>query len=88
MILSDVERVYFLGIGGIGMSALARYFNRMGKIVAGYDSTPTNLTSELIREGINVHFEDDINLIPKDFMDKPNGTLVIYTPAIPEAHRE
>ena len=64
MDLSKIHSVYFLGIGGIGMSALARYFNAMGKKVAGYDKTPTILTDELIAEGIDIHFEDHIRNIP------------------------
>jgi len=56
--LKNITHIYFLGIGGIGMSALARYFNAMGKNVSGYDKTPTKLTDELIAEGINIHFED------------------------------
>jgi UDP-N-acetylmuramate--alanine ligase len=88
MNLNDIKRVFFIGIGGIGMSALARYFNRIGKMVAGYDSTPTSLTAELSNEGIAIHHEDNINRIPKDFLDNPNELLVIYTPAIPKDHKE
>jgi UDP-N-acetylmuramate--alanine ligase len=88
MNLSDIKRVFFIGIGGIGMSALARYFNRIGKLVAGYDSTPTLLTAELSNEGITVHHEDNINSIPNGFLDNPNELLVIYTPAIPKDHKE
>ena len=74
--------VYFIGIGGIGMSALARYFNTNGITVSGYDKTATELTGQLISEGINVHYEDDIALIDK------NTQLVIYTPAVPVDHKE
>lgn len=74
--------VYFLGIGGIGMSALARYFNSKGLKVSGYDKTPTVLTTQLQSEGIAIHFEDRIDLIEKE------ATLVIYTPAIPKDHQE
>jgi len=78
--LKNISQVYFLGIGGIGMSALARYFNAQGKSVSGYDKTPSPLTDTLISEGISIHFEDDINLLNKD------ADLVIYTPAIPSNH--
>jgi UDP-N-acetylmuramate--alanine ligase len=74
--------IYFLGIGGIGMSALARYFYRSGMMVSGYDRTPTTLTSMLIEEGIPVHFDDDPKFIPE------HPDLVIYTPAIPKDHKE
>ena len=74
--------IYFLGIGGIGMSALARYFNSIGVKVSGYDKTPTPLTHQLMVEGINIHFEDSIELI-----DKP-VQLVVYTPAVPKNHKE
>ncbi len=83
----DFSRVYFVGIGGIGMSALARYFAHEGKAVAGYDRTPTPLTRTLESEGIDVHYEDDISLIPSEFHGK-SGTLVVYTPAIPPDHSE
>ncbi|HYX05348.1 MAG TPA: Mur ligase domain-containing protein, partial [Bacteroidales bacterium] len=66
MELNKIHNVYFIGIGGIGMSALARYFKALGKTVAGYDRTATNLTNELIAEGFNIHFVEDINLIPDD----------------------
>lgn len=74
--------VYFIGIGGIGMSALARYFKSRGATVTGYDKTITALTRELEAEGIDVHFEEDINMIPK------NVNVVVYTPAISEDHEE
>ncbi len=82
--------IYFVGIGGIGMSALARYFKSMGKVVAGYDKTPTSLTKELEQEGIAVQFNDEINAIPEDFTDyvqKGFSLLVVYTPAIPKDHK-
>ena len=85
--LEQVKSVYFLGIGGIGMSALARYFHSKGIKVSGYDKTPTALTSALIDEGISIHFEDDCSLISSDFSD-PNQTLVVITPAIPANHKE
>lgn len=81
--LDQYDRAYFLGIGGIGMSALARYFNSLGWHVAGYDKTPSTLTNELISEGIDIHFEDLNNSIPKHFQQKEK-TLVILTPAIPK----
>jgi len=84
--LSQYDTVYFLGIGGIGMSALARWFNRQGMFVAGYDRTPTPLTKELEKEGIRIHFEDDVALIPTQVVN--DKTLFIYTPAIPKGHKE
>jgi UDP-N-acetylmuramate--alanine ligase len=81
--LSQFNRAYFIGIGGIGMSALARYFNAIGWEVAGYDKTPSPLTDELQNEGIKVHFEDLGPSIPAQFKVKEQ-TLVIYTPAIPK----
>ncbi|MBK7308055.1 MAG: UDP-N-acetylmuramate--L-alanine ligase [Chitinophagaceae bacterium] len=80
--IKDIKRVYFLGIGGIGMSALARYFNTNGVAVSGYDKTETVLTKKLATEGIAIHFEDNI-----EFIDKA-AELVIYTPAIPKDHKE
>lgn len=77
MNIHSINKVYFLGIGGIGMSAIARYFNSKGIVVIGYDKTPTILTAELESEGILVHFNDDVSQYPKD------ADLVIYTPAIP-----
>ncbi len=74
--------IYFLGIGGIGMSALARYFKSIGVKVSGYDKTPTPLTQQLMAEGINIHFEDSTELIDKSVQ------LVVYTPAIPKNHKE
>lgn len=86
MNLNQIQNVYFIGIGGIGMSALARYFKYIGKQVSGYDKTPTILTNELIESGIAIHFDDDINLIPKDYFVE--NTLVIITPAVPKTHAE
>ncbi len=74
---------YFLGIGGIGMSALARWFNQLGHRVGGYDLTKTPLTEALENEGINVHYKDSVSQIPVKFMD-PEKTTIIYTPAIPD----
>lgn len=84
MNLHQIQNVFFIGIGGIGMSALARYFQNIGKVVVGYDKTPSMLTSELVASGIAIHFEDDIQQIPIDF--KPDNTLVIVTPAVPKSH--
>jgi UDP-N-acetylmuramate--alanine ligase len=86
MNLNQINNVYFIGIGGIGMSALARYFNCLGKKVAGYDKTETELTKELQLLGMQIHFEDNISLIPSDFYVE--NTLVIITPAIPITHSE
>lgn len=79
--------VYFIGIGGIGMSAIARYFLRKGLKVAGYDKTPTALTRELEHEGAVIHYEDDVHQIP-EFCKQAESTLVVYTPAIPAEHSE
>lgn len=87
MELKEIHSVYFLGIGGIGMSALARWFNANGYNVAGYDKTATPLTDALVSEGIAIHFDDDINLIGDEFKDKAS-TLVVYTPAVPKNHTE
>ena len=84
MNLNQIHNVFFIGIGGIGMSALARYFKNIGKQVSGYDKTPTALTKELMEHGITIHFEDRIDCIPDDF--KVSNTLVIVTPAVPKAH--
>lgn len=84
--MKDIHSVYFIGIGGIGMSALARYFKFVGKEVAGYDRTPTPITDGLMEKGISVHFEDNIDLISETFKN-PN-TLVVYTPAVPSSHSE
>ena len=78
----ELSSVYFLGIGGIGMSALARYFMHLGAAVTGYDKTPTVLTQQLAREGMKIHFDENPDLIPK------NTELVIYTPAIPRENKE
>ena len=87
MELKDIKQVYFLGAGGIGMSALVRYFLNCGKTVAGYDRTPSPLTDKLIEEGAQLHFEENIDLVP-ECCKNPEGTLVIYTPAIPADHKE
>ncbi|MBQ8336660.1 MAG: UDP-N-acetylmuramate--L-alanine ligase [Bacteroidaceae bacterium] len=87
MRLEDIKSVYFLGAGGIGMSALVRYFISEGKFVAGYDRTPSELTGRLVEEGARLHFEENIELIPDECKD-PASTLVVYTPAIPADHKE
>ena len=83
----EYRSIYFLGIGGIGMSAIARYFMHEGYAVAGYDRTATPLTRELEREGAAIHYDDDPELIPAT-MRNPETTLVVLTPAIPADHRE
>lgn len=80
--LNNIRVVYFIGIGGIGMSALARYFHSQGKVVSGYDKTESDLTKELVADGIAVHYEDDVQQAPKD------AGLVVYTPAVPKDHSE
>jgi UDP-N-acetylmuramate--alanine ligase len=80
--LNDIKAVYFVGIGGIGMSAIARFFNEKGVKVSGYDKTVTPLTSQLEAEGIEVHYKEEVERIPKDVQ------LVVYTPAIPKEHKE
>ncbi|NMA73931.1 MAG: UDP-N-acetylmuramate--L-alanine ligase [Bacteroidales bacterium] len=87
MTLENFKNIYFIGIGGIGMSALARYFLFHGKNVGGYDRTSTLLTEKLIDEGADIHFQDEIDSIPQIFKNKED-TLVIYTPAIPSNHME
>ena len=82
-----MKAIYFIGAGGIGMSALERYFNQNGYKVGGYDKTPSALTDSLISEGIEIHFEDNIDVVNKVFKDKEN-TIVCYTPAIPKDHGE
>ncbi|MBN1158874.1 MAG: UDP-N-acetylmuramate--L-alanine ligase [Bacteroidales bacterium] len=85
--MDNIKRAYFLGIGGIGMSALARYFRSAGKAVAGYDLNPTPLTVSLQKEGIRVHHNDAPCEIPEAFR-RPAGTLVVYTPAVPDDLQE
>ncbi|HLT71378.1 MAG TPA: UDP-N-acetylmuramate--L-alanine ligase [Cyclobacteriaceae bacterium] len=82
------HNVYFLGIGGIGMSALARWFHRKGVSVSGYDRTQTKLTDELASEGMHVHYVDSVENIPGEVKDDKAGTLIVYTPAIPKDHQE
>lgn len=87
MNIETIKSVYFIGAGGIGMSALIRYFLSKGKTVAGYDRTSSELTERLITEGAQIHYEEDINLIPEECKDKAS-TLVVYTPAVPQGHAE
>ncbi|MBN2486229.1 MAG: UDP-N-acetylmuramate--L-alanine ligase [Bacteroidales bacterium] len=87
MDFEKIHRVYFLGIGGIGMSALARYFKANGKAVAGYDKTSTALTDSLAEQGIDVHFTDSVDSIPSQYLSK-TGTLIVLTPAVPDDHKE
>ena len=87
MNIKEIHNVFFVGIGGIGMSAIARYFKRMGKNVAGYDKTPTHLTHELEAEGIAIHYTDDVAHITEEYRNNVN-TLVVYTPAVPKHHTE
>ena len=87
MELKDIKSVYFIGAGGIGMSAIARYFLGKGLVVAGYDKTATPLTRQLEKEGMSIHYEENIDLIPDGCKDK-TSCLVVYTPAIPAEHKE
>lgn len=80
--LKNIESVYFIGIGGIGMSALARYFKSQGKTVSGYDKTESPLTKELVSEGIQVNYEDNVDVAPKD------AGLIVFTPAVPQDHKQ
>ena len=90
MNIEQIHSAYFVGVGGIGMSAIARYFNMRNIHVSGYDKTRTSLTDQLENEGIQIHFEDNINLIDQKVItpDNKKNTLIIYTPAIPENHAE
>ena len=87
MNIKDIKAVYFIGAGGIGMSAIARYFIKKGLVVAGYDKTPSDLTKRLEKEGMLIHYEENVNEIPHACKQKAS-CLVIYTPAIPENHQE
>src|SRR5688500_8042426 len=84
MELNNILRVYFVGIGGIGMSAIARYFAKRGCVVCGYDKTRTGLTMALEQEGILVSYVDDTATLPASFHENSNDTLIVYTPAIPK----
>ena len=81
--LDNIRRIYFVGIGGIGMSALARYFNHLGLTVAGYDSTPSPLTQTLSNEGIAICYNDNLSELPREFAEPAADTLIIFTPAVP-----
>jgi UDP-N-acetylmuramate--alanine ligase len=83
-----LKNIYFIGIGGIGMSALARYFKQLGKNVSGYDRTETELTDKLVSEGIAVHYTDDIDLVDNAIIDNPEHSAIVYTPAVPKDHKE
>ena len=85
MDVNTLKSVYFIGAGGIGMSALVRYFLSKGKKVGGYDRTPSELTEKLIEEGAQIYFEETIESIPSDFLNA-QSTLIIYTAAMPENH--
>ncbi|MBO5538833.1 MAG: UDP-N-acetylmuramate--L-alanine ligase [Prevotella sp.] len=87
MNISQIRAVYFIGIGGIGMSAIARYFLRRGQVVAGYDRTSCPLTQQMEKEGMLIHYEENIDEIPH-VCTKPETTLVVYTPAVPADHKE
>lgn len=87
MNINTIKAVYFIGAGGIGMSALVRYFLSKGKKVGGYDRTPSELTEKLKEEGADIHYEENTDLIPADFREATT-TLVVYTPAIPAEHKE
>ena len=87
MELKDIKAVYFIGAGGIGMSALARYFIHKGLVVAGYDKTPSTLTQQLEKEGMVIHYKENVDEIPHACRDN-KSCLVVYTPAIPAEHQE
>lgn len=87
MELKDIKAVYFVGAGGIGMSALARYFIHRGLVVAGYDRTPSDLTRQLEKEGMVIHYEENVDEIPQACRER-ESCLVVYTPAIPATHKE
>ncbi len=87
MEIKDIKAVYFIGIGGIGMSAIARYFLHRGVVVVGYDKTPSTLTEQLEKEGMLIHYEENVDEIPY-MCRKPDAVLVVYTPAVPSDHKE
>ena len=87
MDFNQIKAVYFIGVGGIGMSAIARYFLHKGLVVAGYDKTPTELTMQLQNEGADIHYEENVEAIPRK-CKKRESTLVVYTPAVPQEHAE
>ena len=90
MNFNEVRNIHFIGIGGIGMSALARYFKYLGKNISGYDKTSTSLTKELEKEGMTVYYDENIDLLPETFKSNPGEkeNLVVFTPAIPKEHVE
>lgn len=88
MNLSGVHNIYFIGIGGIGMSALARYFKVLGKNVSGYDRVATTLTRQLEAEGIAIHYTDDISAVDREVINNPAQSIIVYTPAVPQSHTE
>ncbi|MFQ7114045.1 Mur ligase domain-containing protein, partial [Hallella bergensis] len=87
MEIKDIKAVYFIGAGGIGMSAIARYFIRKGMVVAGYDRTSSALTRQLENEGMLIHYEENVDDIPHACRNKET-CLVVYTPAVPVNHKE
>ena len=87
MNLNNIHNIYFIGIGGIGMSAIARFFKSQNKNVAGYDKTQTEITDSLEALGISVHFKDKMASVENSYLNKEN-TLVVYTPAIPKDHKQ
>ena len=86
MNLKEIHNIYLIGIGGIGMSALARYFHHLGKQVAGYDKTPSKVTSDLQKLGVQIHFDDAVDIIPENFRNN-SKILIVYTPAIPKTNQ-
>lgn len=88
MNVAKIHRVYFIGIGGIGMSALARYFAFIDKTVSGYDKTESPLTQELAASGMDIHYKDSIDLVAEVYKNDPEHTLVVYTPAVSSNHTE
>ncbi|WP_300434071.1 UDP-N-acetylmuramate--L-alanine ligase [Christiangramia sp.] len=86
--INHIQHFYFIGIGGIGMSALARYFKAKGKYVAGYDRTPTELTKTLESGGVEVNYQDDTKLIPDEILQNKESSLIVYTPAVPMDHKQ
>ena len=86
--LDHIQNFYFIGIGGIGMSALARYFKAKGVNVSGYDKTPTELTRKLESEGISINFKDELDLIDAEVLKEQERTLIVYTPAVPKDHQQ
>ena len=86
--LNHIQQVYFIGIGGIGMSALALWFYFQNKQIAGYDKNFTEITDELSNKGIIIHSEDEISYIPEIFLKNKKNTLIVYTPAIPKEHKQ